>query len=85
MRGSCRPAGARTKRLGAQAYHHSAGGISPRSRLRRRAGSAPSRRGGAREGRYELLREGKRQIIGFQIAGDLCDLGGLPMGCAARG
>ena len=30
--------------------------------------------------RYKLLPEGKRQIIGFQIAGDLCDLCGLVMG-----
>jgi CRP-like cAMP-binding protein len=30
--------------------------------------------------RYKLLREGKRQITGFQIAGDLCDLCGLLMG-----
>ncbi|MXQ12406.1 Crp/Fnr family transcriptional regulator [Microvirga makkahensis] len=30
--------------------------------------------------RYKLLREGKRQITGFQIAGDLVDLCGLLMG-----
>jgi CRP-like cAMP-binding protein len=30
--------------------------------------------------RYKLLQDGKRQIIGFQIAGDLCDLTGLMMG-----
>lgn len=30
--------------------------------------------------RYKLLPEGKRQIIGFQIAGDLCDLCGFVLG-----
>jgi CRP-like cAMP-binding protein len=30
--------------------------------------------------RYKLLPEGKRQITGFQIAGDLCDFCGLLMG-----
>ena len=30
--------------------------------------------------RYKLLPEGKRQIIGFLIPGDLCDLSGLIMG-----
>ncbi|MBM1169873.1 Crp/Fnr family transcriptional regulator [Microvirga arabica] len=30
--------------------------------------------------RYKLLPEGKRQITGFQITGDLCDLCGLVMG-----
>jgi len=30
--------------------------------------------------RYKLLSEGKRQITGFQITGDLCDLCGLVMG-----
>jgi CRP-like cAMP-binding protein len=30
--------------------------------------------------RYKLMRDGKRQITGFQIAGDLCDLGGPLMG-----
>jgi CRP-like cAMP-binding protein len=30
--------------------------------------------------RYKLLPEGKRQITGFQITGDLCDLCGLLMG-----
>ncbi len=30
--------------------------------------------------RYKVLAAGKRQITSFQIAGDLCDLGGLMMG-----
>lgn len=30
--------------------------------------------------RYKLVAEGKRQIIGFQIAGDLCDLTGFVLG-----
>ena len=30
--------------------------------------------------RYKLLPEGKRQIIGFQVAGDLCGLGSLLLG-----
>ncbi len=30
--------------------------------------------------RYKLLQAGKRQIIGFQIAGDMCDLSGLMLG-----
>jgi CRP-like cAMP-binding protein len=30
--------------------------------------------------RYKLLPEGRRQIVGFQIAGDLCDLSGIMMG-----
>jgi CRP-like cAMP-binding protein len=31
--------------------------------------------------RYKLPSEGKRQIVGFLIAGDLCDLCGFLMGC----
>lgn len=48
-----------------------------------REGEQPTDRHVILEGvlcRYKLLHEGKRQITGFQIAGDLCDLCGLLMG-----